>query len=203
WIIDGYAMTKDYYWRIFFKTKVTDEDKKLLEVNRTFAYNEEFSNPDDYVKKTIGYFDFEKVNSTFVNPLFQDSSIFLSPPFSCKITKELIYSPTLEIPYSSITKKEHAWLKVSVDYFPIFELKESNACIVIHFTHKGKFINKYKGIKLGKDGFTLNQWNHQEEFYLTPYPLSLDDKLKVFVYSIGNKEIYIDNLHIEAYERKW
>ncbi|NOT38465.1 MAG: hypothetical protein HOP11_13920 [Saprospiraceae bacterium] len=42
WIIDGYAMTKDYYWRIFFKTKVTDEDKKLLEVNRTFAYNEEF-----------------------------------------------------------------------------------------------------------------------------------------------------------------
>lgn len=203
WIIDGYAMTKKYYWKVFLKTKVTEEDKKYKEVTRSFTGNYKFENTGDYNEKTIGYFDFEKINSAYVKPEFQDTTYFLSPPYSCKITKDLIYSPTLEIPYSAITMKEHAWLKVSLDYYPVHDLKIGSAALVIHFTHRNKFVNSYKGVSLEQAGYKLNQWNHLEVDYLTPYPLSMDDKLKVFVYITGDKEIYIDNLHIRAFERKY
>ncbi len=203
WMIDGYAMTEKYYWRIFLKTSVTEEDKKLKEINRSFAYTESFTNPEDYTKKTIGFFDYEKVNSVYIDPKFQDSTYALSPPYSCKITKDLIYSPTLQLPYSSITRREHAWLKVNLDYYPLHDLKDNPAYLVIHFSHRNKFVNKYFSTSLGDKAPKLNQWNHVEVDYLTPYPLSLDDKLKVFVYIGGEKEIYIDNLHIEAFERKW
>jgi hypothetical protein len=203
WILDGYAMTKDYYWKVFLKTRVSDEDKKLKEIDRNFTTFQEFQNQQDYVKHTLGYFDFDSINSIPVESFFLDSVHALSPPFSCRLTKEHIYSPTFRMPYNTITKREHAFIRVTLSYFPVYDLKESPASIVIHFDHKGRFTNNYRGYNLEDQTYKLNQWNRISADYLTPYPLSEDDKLVVYVYLRGEKELYIDNLHIEAFERKW
>lgn len=204
WMIDGYSMTKAYYWKIFLKTKVSAEDKKLLEVDRNgFKADESLNNPVDYVKRTIGFYNFEDVNSTFVEEAFRDSTISFSKPFSCKLTKDRIYSPAFRMPFNAITSKEHAWIRVSFDYFADDKLKQAQPSIVIHFDHHNRYTYKYKGWDIEKLSFKENQWNHLSVDYLTPYPLHESDILQVYVYLRGKEDFHFDNLHIEALERKW
>lgn len=203
WILDGYAMTKEYYWKVFLKTKVTEEDKKLREIIRDFKAEESFTNPQDYNVRTIAYMNFDSINSIYIDPVFLDTTHFKSYPYSCKMTKDHIYSPTLKMPYNQITKKEHAWIKISFDFFPVYDLKESPATMVINFDHNNRFTLKYKGFDLGQNDYKLNEWNKMTCYYLTPYPLSEDDKMVVYFWLRGDKEIYFDNLQIDAFERKW
>ena len=204
WMIDGYAMTKAYYWRIFLKTSVTAEDKKLLEVDRAgFKIDEVFNNQQDYTKHTIGFYNFENNNSSIVDPPFLDSSKALSTPFSCKLTAERIYSPAFKIPFDAITKREHAWIRVSFDYFNNENLAEAMPSLVIDFNHHSRHTYKYKGWDLEKQKGKPNEWNHFSIDYLTPYPLSVDDIMEVYIYLRGKKDFNFDNLQIEAFERKW
>jgi hypothetical protein len=64
-------------------------------------------------------------------------------------------------------------------------------------------VNSFRGLDLEKENYKLNEWNHITFEYLTPYPLSWDDRLTVFVYLRGDKPIRIDNFKVEAFERKW
>ncbi len=205
WIMDGYRMTKAYYWRIFLKTKVSAEDRKLCEVERTFKAGETFTNPQDYTKHTVGFLDFDSRNTINFNPVFTDTAFFYSPPNSYKIAPPNIYGPTFKIPYYILTKREHAWIKVSFMYFTKYDLNESPASLVIEMDHKkGKYIEKYRNWNLEKYDFKINQWNEFSVDYLTPYPLSVKkDIFKIYVYIRGDKELYIDNMHVEAFERKW
>jgi hypothetical protein len=203
WWIDGYAMTKEYYWKIFLKTNVTEEDKKLKEINRTFVSLQPFTDPENYNSRTIGYADFDSINTIFIDPDFLDSTVSLSPPFSCLITKEKIYSPTFRIPFNQITKKEHAFIRVSFYYYPVEDLKNAWASLGIYLDHKNRFVNSFRGLDLEKENYKLNEWNRITFDYLTPYPLSWDDRLTVFVYVRGDKPIRIDNFKVVAFERKW
>lgn len=203
WILDGYAMTKEYYWKVFFKTNVSEEDKKLREIIRDFKSEETFSNPGDYNKKTLGIITFDSINSIILDNSFRDTSYYKSYPYSCKMTKDRPFSQSFKLPYNQITKKEHAWIRVSFDYFPIYDINESPSSLIIHFNHNDRFTLKYKGYDLEKFPYKLNEWNHLTCDYLTPYPLSEDNELIVYFWLRGEKEIYIDNIHIEAFERKW
>ena len=203
WMIDGYAMTKEYYWRIFLRTSVSENDKKLLEIRRDFRAGEVLKDEENYNAFTLAYFDFEKINTSYVNSLYLDSTHFSSPPYSCKLSKDLIYSPALKIPYNQVTKKEHFWIKASLEFFPTEDLKKNPAALVINFNHKKRFILKYIGFSLGDSNYKLNEWNKFSVDYLTPYPLSEDDILESYVYLEGQKPIYIDNFHLKCYIRKW
>lgn len=201
-IIDGYSMTKEYYWRIFLKTYATKEDEKYLEIERgNFPAVEVFNDYNNYTSKVIGFYDYEKNNSSEVDKVFLENKFFSSPPYSCKLTSENIYSPTFRIPYNEITEREHAWLRVSLDYYyPDSSFNELGS-LVINFEH-GKHDYKYKGWDL-KRPTGENKWQNLTVDYLTPYPLSTKDKLLIYVYLKGKKDVCIDNLKITAYERKW
>ena len=203
WIIDGYAMTKDYYWKVFLKTKVTEEDKKLKEIIRDFKSETFFENPQDYNKRTIGFMNFDSINSIYIDEAFIDSSRCVSRPNCCKMTKNYIYSPTFKMPFNVITKKEHAWIRVSFDYFPTSKFEDNPVSLAFQFNHNNRFTNGYKAFDINKKPNILNQWNHISFDYLTPYPLSETDVLEVYVWLRGDKDFYFDNFHIEAFERKW
>lgn len=143
-MIDGYAMTKAYYWRIFLKTKATEEDKKLLEVHRDFKADESSPYPENYTLRTLAYFNYDNINSVFVDSVFLDTTYYKSAPNSCKLDKDHVFSPTYKIPFNAVTDKEHYWVRLKMDYFAPNDIKESAASLVINFNHKKRFNLKYK-----------------------------------------------------------
>ena len=205
WIFDGYTMTKDYYWKIFLKTSVSDEDRKLRSVVRDFSQEETFKNLDDYIPRTVGYLDFDSINTMFLNQEILDTSFSYSGKYSAKISLDKIYGPTFEFPFNSLTKKDHVWLEISLWYYPIYDLKQFPVTLVAVLDHnKGQYNEQYYAWDLGKDGYEMNKWNKITVYYLTPYPLSRkNDVIKVYPYLRGDKEIFIDNFEVVAWERKW
>jgi len=200
-IIPADRMTFPYYKAIFLKTRVTDEDRKLMEVERSYSHIEMPFNPDDYKKRTIAYYNFETINTSYVDPIHLDSSHYLSPPYSCRLDSSFIYSPGISIPYQNLTRNDHAWIRATLHYFPVYDLKDNNACLVFHFQHKSHSY-KYAAYNLALFPYHLNDWNTISINYMTPYPYSESDILKVYVWLQGNKPLYIDDLHIECFEKK-
>ncbi len=192
-----------FYKANFFRTKGDPEVWRLLDVQRKHGEFEEFSNPEDYNKKTVGYYNYSDINTSYISPDYQDSTVFFSPPYSCKLTKEYPYSPVVRIPFNALTSREHAWVRVTVKYFPIYDLKENPASIVVHMDYlKRNFY--YRGFDLDKYPYKLNEWNTISFDYLTPYPFDFEkEKLSAYLWLRGDKPIYFDDFHVEAFERKW
>jgi len=205
WIFDGYSMTKTYYWKVFLKTKVSAEDRKYREIIRDFKGEETFTNPEDYDKRTIGYLDFEKNNTIEVNPEFFDTSYAYSPPNSFIISADQIYGPTFKFRWNKLTDREHVWIRVSFQYLAIHDLNQSPASLVIELDHNnGQYIEKYRNWNLEQYPFQKGEWNSFTTDYLTPYPLSVrKDVVKIYVYTRGSEPIYIDDMQVEVFERKW
>jgi hypothetical protein len=204
-IFDGYSMTKEYYWKVFLKTTVSAEDRKYREIIRDFGPVDHFDNPQDYNHHTEGFLDFENANTLEVPDFMITDRFAKSAPNSCIIDPSWTYGPTFKIPYHELTDREHAWIKVSFDYLSEFDIKESNANLVIEMDHNnGQYIEKRRDWSLTNYAFKINEWNYFETNYLTPYPLSTkNDVFKIYVYAPGAKPLYIDNFKIEVYERKW
>jgi len=205
WIFDGYSMTKTYYWKVFMKTKVSAEDRKYREIIRDFKAGEIFENPEDYTKRTVGFLDFGENNSIPVSPDFIDSTFSYSPPSSCRITPDLIYGPTFKFRWNKLTDREHVWIRVSFRYLVTHDLNEAPASLVIELDHNnGHYIEKYRNWGLENYPYQQGEWNFFTVDYLTPYPLSVrKDYIKIYVYTRGREPIYIDDMLVEVFERKW
>lgn len=205
WIFDGYSMTKTYYWKVFLKTSVSEEDRKYREIIRDFKSEEAFTNPEDYNKRTYAFLDFDENLPIEVHPDFLDTSYFVSPPHACKITADRIYGPTFKIRWRDMTDREHVWIRVKFKYLVEHDLKASPASLVIELNHnEGQYIEKYRNWELEEQDFVPGEWNDMEVDYLTPYPLSVNkDKIKIYVYVRGQEPIWVDDMKVEVFERKW
>ncbi len=205
WIFDGYSMTKKYYWKVFLRTNVAEEDRKYREIIRDFKSSETFGNPEDYDQRTIGYLDFDGNDSLEVAPAFIDTSYAFSRPASFRITPEKTYGPTFKFRWKDITRKEHLWVRVSFRYLATHDLADSPASFVIELNHNnGQYIEKYRNWNLEKYPNTPGEWQYFEADWLTPYPLSVrKDVIKTYVYTRGDQPIYIDDMKVEIFERKW
>lgn len=203
WILPGDGITKEFYFKTFFRTEnLTDNENSLLELQRSFDPSQKFEDPEgQYKGRTIGYFDMDNINSNFIEPYYLDTAFSHSGKFSFRSSPESTFSPTLQIPYSSITKKDHAWIRFTVWFYPVFDIKETGADIVIHFTHREKTY-QYVGYHLADSKYELNKWNKFTVDYLTPSSFSDADEMSAYVWFYGQKHLYIDDIHIEAFEKK-
>src|SRR6185369_14039698 len=85
-IIPESRMTWPYYKKIFFKIHVPDEDRKLMEVERSYGETEEFKNVHEYHSRTVAYFDFDSLNSDFFDDSKNDTTHRLSGMHSYRMT---------------------------------------------------------------------------------------------------------------------
>ena len=104
-----------------------------------------------------------------------------------------------------MTEKEHVWIRVSFQYLVNHNLNESPASLVIELNHNnGQYIEKYRNWGLEQYPYKEGEWNSITVDYLTPYPLSVrKDVIKTYVYTRGSESIYIDDMRVEVFERKW
>ncbi|CAN5370940.1 hypothetical protein BH11BAC2_BH11BAC2_10650 [soil metagenome] len=203
-IIHQERMTAKYYAAVFLKTKIPTGAASFLELDRNTSFKGKPFNEILYSHKTIGYFNFDDINSIPINSEILDTSVSLSSPNSCRLDINNIYSPTLRLPYSSITKNDFAWLRLTLHYYCDVDLTENPASLVLHaeLDGTGRATDKYEAVDLEKRPFKKGAWNTLIYDYQTPYPFSRSEPIVIYVWLRGNHPFYIDDFKIDAYELK-
>jgi hypothetical protein len=184
-IISKERMTKAYYFAIFGQTKKDPKNEKLLLVDRSVDGFEKLMNEKDY-RSTI---------------LYKNSFDTITDTKAFVLDEKNHFSPGPDLKYSQITKKDHAWIKISARIFIPKEYDEELPIIVATFHHKG-LTYKYFTYELKKDQLNFNAWNTIQFDYLTPEVRTTDDNLKVYVWHRGKNRILVDDLVINKYELK-
>jgi hypothetical protein len=193
-VIDGDRMTKAYYFKTFGKLHVTDDDRKLLLVNRSFDGEEKLNNIEDYKLTQTLTLDFEKLDN-------HDSTFAHSGKFCYRLDSAHIYSKGIEKTYQELTNKDHFWLKIKGWVYPIEDIISNPFSFVVQFTHKD-FPYKYKTIDSDKVTLKLNEWNELSMEYLSPEVRKSDDILKIYFWLRGSHQLYVDDIKVEVYEKR-
>jgi hypothetical protein len=193
-VIDGDRMTKAYYFRTFGKLHITDDDRKLLLVNRSFDGEEKLNNIEEYKLTQTLTLDFEKLDN-------HDSTFAHSGKFCYRLDSAHIYSKGIEKTYQELTNKDHFWLKIKGWVYPIEDIISNPFSFVVQFTHKD-FPYKYKTIDSDKVTLKLNEWNELSMEYLSPEVRKRDDILKIYFWLRGTHQVYVDDIKVEVYEKR-
>lgn len=192
--LHGDRMTKAYYLKTFGKQYATDEDRKLLLVNRFFNEGEVFENDGGYVKtKEFSIKCFEKTR--------YDTLTGADCLNSNKLSIDSIYSPGIEIPYSEITTKDHAWLRIKVWVYPVVDLVQNPFSLIAHFSHNN-YSYKYFKFESEKLTLKLNNWNEIKVDYLTPEVRKRSDRFKFNVCLRGKYPLYVGGVKVDVYEKR-
>ncbi len=192
-IIHGDRMTFQYYIKTFGKLNVNEEDKKLLLINRSFDGSESFDNKQDYILKSSILKDFENNNIASSEKSFSGKKSIILDSVN-------IYSPTTEIPFKEITKKDHAWIKVSAKLFIEQSITENPFSLVIQFNQK-EYAFKYKNFDSENMNLIAKQWQTISFYYLTPEVRNKNNYLKTYIWYRGKNKIYIDDFQVDIFEK--
>ncbi len=193
-ILDGDRMTQAYYWKIFGKRNVSDEDRKLLLVNRAFDGKESPENESDYQARLLKYLNFES------SP-FPDSIHVHSGKFSMKLDQENPFSEGVIMPYYQLTQCDHAWLKISASVFTPSIIKKDLFRLNAHFDHQGKAY-KYCSFDASEMHLKPNQWNVVMLYYLTPEVRSDRDTLRIYFWNRDEAKYFVDDMKVEILEKR-
>lgn len=194
-IIDGERMTKEYYWKVFGKTKITEDVRNYLSVDRYQTVFSEFDYyRNNYFKKELLFSDFDKEEINIIDTTAISGKSYL-------LTGNNPYSPGFEHKYVELTNKNHLWIRASVWVYLTASYTESNSCIVISTETKGK---SYKYASSNYEDFNIkpNVWTEIHLDYLTPDIRHTNDKLKIYFWNMGESPVLIDNFRVDAFEPK-
>ncbi len=187
-VLSKERMTWDYYWAIFGQTSVSEEDKKLLLVNRSTETFQDFENRNDYRRKPLYKNSFDEMPADSS----RSENVFV-------LDDKHHFSPGIDIQYQDLTEFDHAWISCSVKLFIPNGYSEILPVLVATFHHKGKTY-KYQAFELKIENVVWGDWNEIQFDYLTPGVRSLEDNLKVYVWHRGNQKVLLDDFMIDVYE---
>ncbi|UTW67284.1 hypothetical protein KFE94_03990 [bacterium SCSIO 12643] len=190
-VIHGDRMTRDYYFASFGKLNVTEEDRKLLLIDRNYTGTDAFTNEEEYEGTLLKEHDFND----------GDDSLSYSGCCSYRLTSRIIYSPVIEKAFKDITRDDYVWFKVSVYVFIETQDVVEDFSLVVHFDHKGYAYN-YKTIESKNLDLKKGEWNKIEFDYLSPEVRNGNDLFRTFVWYRGNHSLLIDNMKVEVFEKR-
>ncbi len=192
YIIDPYRTTKEYFWATFLKTKVSEEQRSLLMVFRDFTGKMEFNDREKYSCKELLINNFENSNEKGI--IKEETNAFL------RIDGENEFYPIMEKEFKDITHKDHAWIVVNMDVRSSDSI-QANRPQVVRAMHYHNWAYGYNSMKILPDTVS-NKWYHIEMVYLTPEIRTKHDHFKCYIWNPGKLVFEVDNLKIEAYEKK-
>lgn len=197
-VIDRTRMTKAYYFATFGKTSATENDRKLLLIERPVDGIEVLKNETDYMRRTAALYGFEKPEDQGLT--LSTDNVFAGKA-SLRMDERHPFSSTFEMPFHEITGKDHAWFRVGVKVYPVKEIEPDKAWLVITFQHKGENYH-YQATSISSEKFAMkpNQWNSMSVDYLTPEVRSKDDVVKIYFWLEGGQPVLIDDLRIEIFD---
>lgn len=194
-ILDGERMTRPYYFAVFGKMQVTDEDRKLLLVNRIYSGEEHLTNESDYTQKIL-----------YKNTFDAEVDSASGEKGALVMTEKNQYSPGINLKYKDITRHNHAWLRIKTNVFIPEGFVENPPVLVSSFHHlslrKNEKAYKYVTKTPKPAELKVGEWNAYALDYLTPEVRSKEDNLKIYFWYAGKQPIKIDDFTIELFEPK-
>ncbi len=194
-ILHGERITGAYYFSVFGKTWVSEEDKKLMLVERSTETIEIIPENEEYKQRVLANYDW---NNTKKETAGIDSSIY-----NCleglQLGEDKEFSPGIDIKFNEITDKEYAWIRASVNIFVPKNSKGGFPLLAIAFHHKDAAY-KYRSSEYLNPQLKKGKWNLVTLEYQTPEVRNNNDNLKVYVWNRDRKEVCINNLRIECFE---
>lgn len=195
-ILDISRNSREYYFRVFGKTKVTEEDKKLLLVNRSADGNDVF-HESEYQKTLSLKLDYEVIN----NDTSRYSNTFFHSGNSSYILDSINrFSPALNCEYKQITSKSHAWLKITAWVYPVIETKHT---YLVAAFHHNDYPYQYRTTSTEKLSLKLKEWNLITMYYMTPEVRKKTDKLGIYFWNAGKEKLFVDDITVEIFEPKF
>lgn len=198
YILDPYRTTTAYYFAIFGKTTVTEEDKKLLSIERSFTGKNVLKDESGYTKKILGGYNFNTIDTNlaayYVMDTITNSMVF-------KLDSTMAFSPNVKTTYDELTKKDHAWARASVDVFIPAGYNEELPCLVLTMARREGAYG-YLAVSIEKEKLKFNEWITISTDYLTPEARDVDDTFQSYIWHRGKQPVYIDNYSITIFDPK-
>ncbi len=187
-ILSGSRMTRAYYFRIFGKTRVDEEDRKLLLVDRSQWPVERIPDENDYQKRRIYYNPF-----TDTVPDIPDTIVHF------RLVPEHPYTPAYRAAYRDLTGRDHFYARATAEVFIPEDYREGSILMVMSFEHKGG-LYKYSTLGPDPDSIRLSEWNRIRMDYLSPQVRSPKDRLGVYLWYRGQDTMLVRNMEIQLFE---
>jgi hypothetical protein len=198
-VIDGSRMTKDYYFKTIGKNQVSQEDRNLLMVERSFTTNDKV----DESKSLLGSRIFEL---SFDDQIHEN--ILTHQPRSGSgmyiLSKVIPYSPGLKEPFSFFSDNYYFYMKTSVWVFGFHEDIPEKLHIVFSTKTTSGGDLKYRAYSFNalQQDFKPGQWNLLTADYLTPEVRTKDEFVQTYIWYNGEGEVWIDDFSIDILQEK-
>jgi hypothetical protein len=196
--LHGSRVTKEYYWAVFMKKFPSEDDKKLLLIERSNT-NEDFPfAEEDYLNKIDAFEGFEREK----NKVQHDTLIVYEGHYSYRMDENIVFGPSMSLSYKEVTDDYYAYFRPSVYVYPAYDVSEKDVFVVFHFEIDGK-PNKYRAYNLNDSRFGVekDKWNKITFDYLSPEIVSNKDLIKFYIWNRDKQKLYIDNMQIESFTR--
>lgn len=191
------TMTREYYFRSFLKTSVTEDDKELLLVSRPLTTVEHFRQEEKYNQRVL----FKDVYSPDAYPEFRFSDKApLTGMYSMVLDSLSSFSPVRTYLFSELTGTDHAWLRAKAEIFIPEGFNEGAPMLVMTFLHKGKHY-KYRSSEVQNIPLIPGEWNAITFDYITPEVRRRSDVLQVYIWYRGKTPIFVHSFEVKVFER--
>jgi hypothetical protein len=192
-ILDPYRTTPAYYFAIFGKTSVTEEDRKLRSVEPDFSGDAKLTDASGYRQRSIGHYDFEAPLAGHYGSLLRDS---LRNDQAYVLDSTNQFSPNIGSTYEGLTTEDHLWLRVSVDVKLPAGYTGETPCLVVTMERKE---GSYGYRTVCVDPASAGEWVTLTTDYLTPNVRSVRDRIQIYVWHRGKAPVLIDDLRADAF----
>lgn len=197
YIIEPYRMTKKYYFAVFGKTKVTEEDRKLLAPDLTFNQGAKLTDEAGYHRRNFGFYDFEVKDVNYLDHYYTDST----GNTMLKMDSTLRFSPEIRNTYRGLTTKDHFWVRASADVFIPKDYRDELPLLVLSFDRKGGGYF-YHSFAVDTNTYKPGTWGTISVDLMSPHVRSTSDFFKIYVWHRGNQAALIDNIRADVFEPK-
>lgn len=204
-IIHGSRMTKEYYFAVFGKTRIADEDNKLLRIDHNMdAPDFKLIDTSAYKSYVLSSLDFSAVfqyHEQFQIPDYNDTTKLVY-----RINHEMPFTPGVKVPFHQITNKEHFWARMSFAIKAEEEALPDDLKLVATFTYQGSKQKlkgktyKYRAIIIEPEGFNSGQWRTYQFDYLSPEVTTPDDRFETYLWSPTAKTFLVRHFEVKIFE---
>lgn len=194
WIIHPYRTTGKYYWSVFGQvTKPTKAQRALLSVQRSFDGEAQLLDTNGYQRSVLVRHTFESAIEGWTGAAIMDST---RNSLVARFDGHAPFFTCIDVPYESLTDKDHLWLRVRYAVQLPADLAEDPPCIVMTMTRKG---GDYGYRALCADQAAKGRWTTITADYLTPPVRDPNDRLRVYVWHRAQAPVLIDDLQVDVF----